>query len=190
MQFSNAVEHKHSCLSELAKYIATRLDEDSAEDRIFHSLLYIVEELIDKLQTQRLRAAFWNVLSSDTISCHYELAACLHEMLYFASTAMLTEKVVAYIAAGKKEDPEKFFISLFVELISLIHEEERVLNDPEGYVDTSAEKLQWYVYNTYYDKLRTAILITLEERRKAWNTKQKDEQSTSEKEKEDVGTRS
>jgi len=196
MNVQQLTTDKHETLHELAIVIARELATGndsvattSAEtDRVYHSLVYMVEELIDRLNSRRLRAAFWNVLSTDVISCHYELAACIHELVYFSRSVTMTTKVSDYIVEHKKKDPEVFFITFITELITL-HEEEKKLQETDG-VNEERTRDNYLVYTTYYERLRNTILITLQERQRIWNTNKRDDQSTLEKEKDNDGEKS
>jgi predicted transcriptional regulator len=127
--------------------------------RLEHTLLYILEEQVDKLHPRRLRASFWNVLCSEPmkITCIYEFAACLQELCYFKYSALIVNLCADYIAKHKKQDPELFFRNIVTELTQYYYEEQQVLSQ----VTESNQNLvnDMLVFKTYYPKLSDNLMV-------------------------------
>jgi len=164
MNVQEATSRKHRIIGELCE--VTFANDCISADRLQFMLLFATEELMDPLNTSRLRVAAWNCVFVKQVTCTYELMACLNELLFYESNDMITTMVTQYLAQvlPEAEAIEGFMQSLTLTLVTIKHEEmanqldsaSTIYNDPLDRGKPSASTIG--VYMTYEPAIRGAIL--------------------------------
>jgi len=156
--------YKHKLLYQVSKKVATHLNEvnwQGQTERLYHTLVIMLEQMIDRLAVSRMRVAVWNVLGTEKISCEYELGACLNELCYnsVSSSSYLIDIIVSYIVEKKKEDPAEFFRKCVVEFTAIwLDERGEHIGHDDPITETDIYSLLLHEPETR--KLVQAMLIT------------------------------